>query len=41
MKKLNEFFFGEEVIHPSDFIWWYGGLTFFIAVTVCTVIATL
>lgn len=24
MKRLNEYFFGEEEIHPSDSIWFYG-----------------
>lgn len=44
MKKLNAFFFpleeGEE-LHPADFIWFYGGLSFFVVTTLSTVIATM
>lgn len=33
MRRLNMFFFGSEQIHISIFIWFYGGLSFFIGVT--------
>lgn len=41
MKKINGFFFpleeGEK-LHPSDAVWWYGGLISMIAITVFTVL---
>lgn len=40
MKKLNEYFFGEEEIHLSDSVWFYGGLVGAIVWTISLVIST-
>lgn len=32
MKTLNKYFFGEEYVHISDEIWFYGGLTLFVVI---------
>lgn len=44
MNKINNFFFpleDDETLHPSDSIWFYGGLVSMIAITGFTFLATL
>jgi hypothetical protein len=40
MRKLNKFFFGEEQISLSDFLWFYGILIFTVVITAVVVIPT-
>lgn len=39
MKKLNVYFFGEEKIHVSDAIWFYGGIALSVGITLFTMLS--
>lgn len=40
MRKINEYFFGEDSVSLHDGLWFYGGLTLFITAVATVVVAT-